>query len=166
MDRNKIREFVRQAHPKRRILTSDVREPPATTASSDDRDVDAGNLKLSNWKKFGNPPSRSTSRRETPTKEATMSTDSRDSDPREKFRPRKLTGGTADGPARPKPRTVSGSAPPARGPRQGAGKIALERLDVTGNGAPGDSAQDSLDLLVDEEHGIIGESDSGPEKRR
>jgi hypothetical protein len=37
---------------------------------------------------------------------------------------------------------------------------------VTGNGAPGDSSQDSLDLLVDEEHGIIGESDSGPEKRR
>ena len=161
MDRKKIREFVRQAHPKRRILTNDVPEPPATTASSDDRDVDAGNLKLSNWKKFGNQPSRSTARRETP-----MSTDSRDSDPREMFRPRKLTGGTADSPARPNPRTVSGNTSAARGSRQGAGKIALERLDVTGNGAPGDSSQDSLDLLVDEEHGIIGESDSGPEKRR
>jgi hypothetical protein len=166
MDRKKIREFVRQAHPKRRILTSDVPEPPATTASSGDRDVDAGNLKLSTWKKFGNPPSRSTARSATPGKDAAMSPDSRDSNPREKFRPRKLTGGTADSPARPNPRAATDKAASARGSREGAGKIALERLDVTGNGAPGDSAQDSLDLLVDEEHGIIGESDSGPEKRR
>jgi hypothetical protein len=160
MDRKKIREFVRQAHPTRRILTSDVPEPPATTASSDDRDVDAGNLKLSTWKKFGNPPSRSTGRREAP-----MSTDSRDTDPREKFRRRTLTGGTANAPARPKPRVTSADEALRRGSRQGAGKIALERLDVTGNNAAGDSAEDSLDLLVDEEHGIIGESDSGPEKR-
>lgn len=160
MDRKKIRDFVRQAHPKRRILTNDVPEPPATTASSDDQDVDTKNLKLSNWKKFGNPPSRSTARKEEP-----MSTDSRDSDPREKFRPRKLTGGSTNAPVRPNPRTTAGADAWPKGNRQNAGKIALERLDVTQNGGAGDSSQDSLDLLVDEEHGIIGESDSGPEKR-
>jgi len=159
MDRQKIREFVRQAHPKRRIVTSDVPEPPATTASSDDRDVDAGNLKLSNWKKFGNAASRSAARKEAP-----MSSDSRDTDAREKFRPRPLTGGTTNAPAAPARRAPSRSESLRRASRQGSGKIALERLAVNENGT-GDSSQDSVDLLVDEEHGIIGESDSGPEKR-
>ena len=44
------------------------------------------------------------------------------------------------------------------------GKIALERLKLSPQGSEGDASEESLDVLVDEEHGIIGESDSGPEK--
>ena len=159
MDRKKIREFVRQAHPKRRILTSDGTEP-AVTASSDDRDVDAGNLRVSQWKKFVKPESPSKGRRHVP-----QSTDAAGSDLREKFRPRTLTGGAPGSGAPVNSRARTTREPASRTARQGSGKIALERVELAPNGASGDSTQDSLDLLVDEDHGIIGESDSGPEKK-
>lgn len=158
MDQKKIRDFVQQAHPKRRILTNDVPEA-ADWTTGDDRDVDAGQLKLSTWKKFGKPPGRSTGTSDTP-----MAPDSGNANAREKFRPRTLTGGIANPSARP---TRSSSDASATSPRQhaGAGKIALKRLEIPGS-TSNDGSQDSLDVLVDEDAGIIGESDSGPEKPR
>ena len=143
MDRNKIREFVRQAHPNRRIVTEEV-SAAGTTASSDDRDIDVGNLELGAWKKLA--PSGD----KTPMADG-RNTDDAGTDMRSKFRPRKLTGGKAQ-PGKPLP--------------QDAGKIALEHLEFSPGGAGADASQDSLDVLVDEEHGIIGESDSAPEKKR
>ena len=161
MDRDKIKEFVRQAHPKRKILDDEVAEP-YTTASSDDRDVHVRNLKLSNWKKFGDAPGRSAQQ-----SEAAGSADYPSADPREKFRPRNLTGGTTSSSRTPAPaRRSGGGGDSPQGPYQPSGKIALERLDLVPEGAAGDNSQDSLDILVDEEHGIIGESDSGPEKTK
>jgi hypothetical protein len=157
MDRKKIREFVRQAHPKRDILPgSEYDQGPV--ASSDDRDVDAGNLRLSNWKKFGTPAQRAAAPAGSGASDA--------ADPREKFRPRTLTGGTTTASARaasPQPAT---DAPLAGRYRETGktGKIALERLKLSPQGTQGDASEESLDVLVDEEHGIIGESDSGPEK--
>ena len=68
MDRYKIREFVRQAHPNKRIVTDDT---PEAMATSDDRDVDVGKLGITTWKKLRPSPS---------------------TDARDKFRPRRLTG--------------------------------------------------------------------------
>jgi hypothetical protein len=82
--------------------------------------------------------------------------DSGQSNPREKFSPRPLTGGSK------RDAEAGGSA----ASHPGAGKIALQRLELPTDGAAGDEKQDSLDLLVDEEHGIIGESDSGPDTPR
>ena len=153
MDRKKIREFVRQAHPKRDILPgSEYDEGPV--ASGDDRDVDTGNLRLANWKKFGV--------RAAPAA-AAENADGGAADPREKFRARPLTGGTTPATARPDAPAAGVRSASAPGHR-GSGKLALERLALSPKGVDGDTSKESLDLLVDEEHGIIGESDSGPEK--
>ena len=147
MDYDKIREFVRQAHPKRRPLANESTDP-ADAADGSEQDVDAGNFKLSTWKKFGGKGN-----------EEAMSPG--ESNPREKFRPRRLTGGAK---AADSSRVRRANVPdrPAAANRGDAGKIALERLTLNPQGAD-DASEDSLDLLVDEEHGIIGESDSGPE---
>jgi hypothetical protein len=148
MDYDKIREFVRQAHPKRRVLADDAADR-SNSADGSEGDVDAGNFKLSTWTKFGGKPG-STRR------EGDDGMDSDQSNPREKFSPRPLTGGSK--------RAAEPGGPAASHP--GAGKIALQRLELPTDGAAGDEKQDSLDLLVDEEHGIIGESDSGPDAPR
>ena len=154
MDYNKIREFVREAHPKRKILANDP-VGPSDSADGSESDVDAGNFKLSAWKKFGAAPT------ETSTDVEESMTSGR-SNQRDKFRRRTLTGGSNAASDSPVPAT-SGSNQFSTVRRE-AGKLALERLELTPEGAASDSSQDSLDVLVDEELGIIGESDSGPEK--
>ena len=120
MDRDKIREFVRQAHPKRKILDDEVAEP-YTTASSDDRDVHVRNLQLSNWKKFGDAPGGSAQQ-----SEASGSTDYAYTHPREKFRPRNLTGGTTSRSRTPAPaRRSGGGCVSPQAPDQPSAKAAL-----------------------------------------
>jgi len=140
MDRKKIREFVKQAHPNMKIV--EPGEGGKYASDSDAKDVDVGRLSPKTWKKFR------------------ASSDPKDDAPqpakpdlRERFRPKKLTGA---GPGRRRAAPAGDAHPAARQ----AGKLALERL------VPGDAgadAENSLDVLVDEEHGIIGESDSGPD---
>ena len=156
MDHNKIREFVRQAHPKGRALTNEAPGTTADYADGTEQDVDAGNFKLATWKKFDQKSASGGPETEEDAVNRTQS------NAQEKFRPRRLTGGSKPTESRPR-RPVAGDRPSAT---EGAGKIALERLQLNPGGAAGDSSQDSLDLVVDEEHGIIGESDSGPETPR
>ena len=155
MDHKKIREFVRQAHPNGKIMESDPNDP-ANSADGSEADVDSGNLRLSNWEKFGS--ARAATRDEG---EDSMSNER--SNPRDKFRQRILTGGSnaaSDDTGR--RNSGYGRFSAVRGE---AGKIALERLEVSRNGADTVTSDDSVDLLIDEDVGIIGESDSGPEKK-
>lgn len=155
MDYHKIREFVRQSHPKAKFVADDQLDP-TDAADGSESDVDAGNFKLSTWKKFGAAPAAAAN-------DSEDSMTSERSNPRDKFRRRTLTGGATAAGTTPD-RGTSGSAR-SSALRREAGKIALERLQLTPEGAASDSSEDSLDVLVDEESGIIGESDSGPETR-
>jgi hypothetical protein len=139
MDRKKIRDLVKQAHPKLKIV--EPGEGKKYAAESDAQDADVGRLSPKTWKKFRGSPVQK------PVAEASAAKP----DARERFRPRDLTG---RGPARPK-----AGGRPQDGSRQ-AGKLALERLVPD---EPGADAENSLDVLVDEDQGIIGESDSGPD---
>lgn len=140
MDRNKIREFVKKAHPKRRIV--DVSDEKKYSAAPDADDVDVGGLSPGTWKKFGT------------SMEKPMASRASTTDLRERFRPRKLKGA---GPAR----TRAGDAGALDVSAHKTGKLALERL--VPEGATSDS-DDAIDVLVDEDQGVIGESDGGPEK--
>jgi hypothetical protein len=141
MDRQKIREHLKKAHPKRKIVEQS--DEGVYAADSDATDVDVSGLSPKTWKKFGaasaNKPSASTSA---------------SSNRRERFRPRKLTG------AAPGPGTPAADGRRER-PRRAAGKLTLERLVPEDAGADTD---DAVDVIVDEEQGVIGESDSGPEE--
>jgi hypothetical protein len=139
MDRQKIRELLKQTHPNRKIVEQG--DEASYASDSDAPDVDVSGLSPKTWKKFGtasvNRPSGASS----------------SSDRRERFRARKLTGAALR----------TGTPPPGgqrERPDRAAGRLTLERL------VPGDAntdTEDSLDVLVDDEHGVIGESDSGPE---
>ena len=139
MDAKKLRDIVRKAHPNRKIVEPGTGKKYAADADAPDADV--SRLSPDTWKKFrGSGRKGGKDRAPQPSR----------LDPRERFRPRKLTG------AGPGPTTASPGV--SAGGRQ-TGKLALARL------VPADAASDSedtLDVLVDEEHGIIGESDSGP----
>ena len=139
MDAKKLRDIVKKAHPNRKIVEPGTGKKYAADADASDADV--SRLSPDTWKKFrGAGRKGGKDRPPQPSKP----------DPRERFRPRKLTG--------------AGPAPTATGPGDSAagrqaGKLALARL-VPGDA--GSDSEDTLDVLVDEEHGIIGESDSGP----
>ncbi len=148
MDQKKLHDLLRQAYPQHKVVEDQER----TYAESDAPDVDIQSTSLGAWKKFGTPPT-----------EKSVATDSPKADLREAFRGRKLVGA---GPAR------AGSRRAAAEPRGGArrrldasqqtsGKLEMKRLTTD---AAADGTDDTLDVLVDEEHGVIGESDSGPDE--
>lgn len=144
MDQKKVHDLLRQAYPKHKIVEDQER----TYAESDAPDVDIKSTSLGAWKKLGTPPV-----------EKSAADDSRTADLRYAFRGRKLVGA---GPARPESQRQPSQR--RRGldvSQQPAGKVELKRL-VTDDAA--DDTDDTLDVLVDEEHGIIGESDSGPDE--
>jgi hypothetical protein len=146
MDRQKIRELLKQTHPKHKIVEQEVY--PRDAADSNAADVDVSQLSVKTWKKFGAVPNE-----KAPSQEKPAAADStRRADLRERFRPRKLTGAGA--------RRADADA--TESPGHKAGKLTLERLVPEDAGADADQ---SLDVLVDEEHGVIGESDSGPEEK-
>lgn len=138
MDQKKIRDFVKQAHPTREIV--DDEGDRRITAEADAKDVDVGDVSLGTWRKFGTPPGKKPM--------------SAQDDLRERFRPRKLTGAG--------PQTgAKADADPVKPSERQSGKLALKRTVKKGEAA---DTEDSLDVLVDEDEGIIGESDSGPDK--
>jgi hypothetical protein len=139
MDRNKIREFVKKAYPKRKIV--EQVDEKTYAADTDAADVDVRGLSPGTWNKFGT------------SMEEPMGSRSSRSELRERFRPRKLTG---SGPAR-----TQGARGALDVSAHKAGKLSLERLVPEGAAA---DTEDAIDVLVDEDAGIIGESDSGPEK--
>jgi hypothetical protein len=150
MDNRKIDEILARERPKHKKLESYQDE--SLVGSDEARDVDVKNLPVSAWKK---QPVQAAPRDSdypaakekpmTPKKTGGSSID----ELRERFRPRKRgqRGGDADSPAR-------GARPPE------SGKIALRRLKM---GPEGGDDESSMDVLIDEDDGIIGESDSGPE---
>ena len=154
MDKRKIDEIVARERPKHKKLES-YDDEESLMASDEDRDVDVKNLPVSAWKQ---QPAAA------PPREPYQAGDERKPSTRKKaggssldelrarFRPRKLgsPSGDADAPAR-------------RRSRPETGKIALRRLRMGSEDADTDA---SMDVLVDEDDGIIGESDSVPENHR
>jgi hypothetical protein len=149
MDQKKIRDFVKEAHPHGKILEDKDEERYEGDARAED--VDLSNLSLDAWKKFGKKPGAESAR--TPERAARSAEGRGSGDARDRFRSRPLTGA---GPSRRETASAGGE------PRRESGKLSLERVS-RGDGAS--DQDDSRDLIVDEEHGIIGESDSGPEDR-
>jgi hypothetical protein len=151
MDRQKIRELLKQTHPKHKVVDQGDESRYASDSNADD--VDVKNLSPTTWKKFGTAPIEKASGDSSSKRSAS-------SDLRERFRPRTLTGagparsGGASGGGQPPGDSAWGSS------RSTPGKVTLERL-VPNDGTV--DTDDSLDVIVDEEHGVIGESDSGPE---
>ena len=135
MDRQKVRELLKQTHPKHKLVEQN--DDASYAADSTAEDVDVSGLSPKTWKKFKTASIKKTSSETS-------------SDLRERFRPRKLTGSGSGG-AKP---SDAGQPDVAR---RVPGKLTLESL------VPEDAAADSensLDVLVDEDHGVIGESDS------
>lgn len=152
MDQRKIDEILKRERPKHKKLES--YDDESLVGSDEARDVDVKNLPVSAWKKRAAPAAPRDSD-EGPYKDKPMtrkkSGDSSIDELRERFRPRKIGQG------------AGGADSPAPGARQtGTGKIALQRLKMGAEGADDDA---SMDVLIDEDDGIIGESDSRPEKK-
>jgi hypothetical protein len=152
MDRDKLRRLVEQAHPSKRLVDSS--DESAYEGAADMPDVDVSGLSVDTWNKFRDSAKESS---------GGDSHSAGRSKLRDRFKPRSLTGA---GPTRP----PSDASEAGRGGHSFAaftgatgerGKLHLERL-VPKEGAA--DLDDSHDLLVDDEHGIIGESDSGPDK--
>ena len=148
MDQRKIDQILKKERPKHKKLESYDDESLAGTNEA--RDVDVKNLPVSAWKRRATQAAPRDSdegtnkgRAMTRKKSGGSSID----ELRERFRPRKIGRGT-DSPARP-------------GAQADTSKIALQRLKMGAKGADDDA---SMDVLIDEDEGIIGESDSGPEK--
>jgi hypothetical protein len=141
MDEKKIRDILKKAHPNREIVDADDER---VTADPDAPDVDVAQTSVRTWRKFGAPPEKKAMRSKAKLQEL--------------FRPRELKG---SGPA---PKPGSGDAPATRAGtyERRSGKLTMKRLVKKGQGA---DTEDSLDVLVDEDEGIIGESDSRPEKK-
>lgn len=142
MDQKKLHDLLRQAYPRHKVVEDQER----TYAESDAPDVDIQSTSLGAWKKFGTPPT-----------EKSVTADSPKADLREAFRGRKLVGA---GPARPGPQRQA-SRRRLDVSQQTSGKLEMKRLTTD---AAADDTDDTLDVLVDEEHGVIGESDSGPDE--
>ena len=149
MDQRKIDEILRKERPKHKKLES--YDDESLVGTDEARDVDVKNLPVSAWKKrAGQAAPRDSdegAHKDEPMTRKKSGTSNID-ELRERFRPRKIGRGAggADSPAR-------------SGARQADSKIALQRLKMGGKGADDDA---SMDVLIDEDDGIIGESDFGP----
>ena len=151
MDNRKIDEILARERPKHKKLES--YDDESLVGSDEAQDVDVKNLPVSAWKQQPAPrasrDSDETAYRDNPMTRKKSGGSSID-ELRERFKRRKVgqRSADADSPARPGER---GSE---------SGKIALRRLKMNVEGADDDA---SMDVIIDEDEGIIGESDSGPE---
>src|SRR5262245_27192092 len=151
MDRDKLQRIVEQTHPKKRLVDSD--DGQTYEGAADMANVDVSGLSVRTWKKFGDTNADSASGDAPPSAR----------DLRDRFRPRNLTGA---GPTR---RASDDSEPSRSQPLDDisltgeTGKLKLELL-VPKDGAA--DLDDSHELRVDDDDGIIGESDSGPDQKK
>jgi hypothetical protein len=154
VDKRKIDEILARERPKHKKLES-YDEDESLVGTGEARDVDVKNLPVSAWKK----PAKQAAKRDSDEgaykgkpMASKKSGGSNIDELRERFRPRKIgqRAGGSDSPGQPGARPADTS------------KIALRRLKMGVEG-PDDDA--SVDVLIDEDEGIIGESDSGPEKK-